>query len=175
MGSSASRDVQVKAKAAKRLLMVTQQLRKTKEEDYNEEYTETENVDEEDYNEEYTETENVDDENDEDTQPDELTEEVDEDEQDTTPTQIDDFTEDAGEEHIFISYCHANKALVHKIYNSLKDMGYSIWIDEEQMEGNLLDGMSEAVEKAWLVLMCISEHYKNSQNCRREAEYTPLS
>lgn len=55
-----------------------------------------------------------------------------------------------------------------QIYNDLKKSGYSIWIDIEQMNKymNLLEGMASAVEGASVVLICYSEKYKNSQNCR---------
>ncbi|KAH9490677.1 hypothetical protein Btru_032742 [Bulinus truncatus] len=43
---------------------------------------------------------------------------------------------------------------------------YSIWIDFEDMPGNLLEGMSKAVERSWLVLICISKKYQDSPNCR---------
>lgn len=31
---------------------------------------------------------------------------------------------------------------------------------------NLLEGMARAVEEAYVILICFSEKYKNSQNCR---------
>ena len=36
---------------------------------------------------------------------------------------------------IMISYCHADKELVHKIQRYLADQGFSIWIDREQIYG----------------------------------------
>ncbi|XP_059138489.1 uncharacterized protein LOC131926912 [Physella acuta] len=74
--------------------------------------------------------------------------------------------------HIFISYCHKDKDTVHKIYRSLKAAGYEVWIDINNMGGNLLEGMALAVEDSWVVLFCMSKHYKDSPNCRTEAEYT---
>ena len=55
-----------------------------------------------------------------------------------------------------------------QIYEALKEEGYEVWIDVEHMSGyeNLLEGMANAVENAWLVLICFSEKYKLSQNCR---------
>ncbi|XP_060575827.1 uncharacterized protein LOC132733241 [Ruditapes philippinarum] len=36
---------------------------------------------------------------------------------------------------------------------------------------NLLEGMARAVEEAYVILICFSEQYRNSQNCRTEADY----
>ncbi|CAL1530028.1 unnamed protein product, partial [Lymnaea stagnalis] len=50
--------------------------------------------------------------------------------------------------------------------------GYKLWVDWEQMGGSTLQAMAEAVENAAVVLVCMSEKYKQSPNCRTEAEYT---
>ena len=44
-----------------------------------------------------------------------------------------------------------------------------MWIDIEQMGGSTLEAMAEAVENAALVLVCASEKYKMSPNCRTGA------
>ena len=44
--------------------------------------------------------------------------------------------------------------------------GYKIWIDKDQMEGSTLEAMASAVENAWVVLICVSAHYKESSDCR---------
>ncbi|XP_055872747.1 uncharacterized protein LOC106059484 isoform X3 [Biomphalaria glabrata] len=74
--------------------------------------------------------------------------------------------------HIFISYSWAEKEMVKKIHNSLLSEGYKIWVDYEQMGGSTLQAMADAVENAAVVLICMSEKYKQSPNCRTEAEYT---
>ncbi len=42
-----------------------------------------------------------------------------------------------------------------------------MWIDRDQMSGNLNDAMAEAVENAAVVVMCMSQYYKESTNCKR--------
>lgn len=44
-------------------------------------------------------------------------------------------TKDEFEYDIMISYCHADKELVHKIHRYLADQGFKIWIDQEQIYG----------------------------------------
>ena len=44
-------------------------------------------------------------------------------------------------------------------------------MDLEQTEGSTLEAMAKAVENASVVLVCVSQRYKESPNCRSEAEY----
>ncbi|XP_076082164.1 uncharacterized protein LOC143052889 isoform X2 [Mytilus galloprovincialis] len=74
--------------------------------------------------------------------------------------------------HIFISYAWNEKEMVYKLKDRLKQEGLEVWIDVERMGGSTLSAMAEAVENASVVLICMSEKYKLSPNCRLEAEYT---
>ncbi|KAL5019742.1 hypothetical protein ScPMuIL_002634 [Solemya velum] len=74
--------------------------------------------------------------------------------------------------HIFVSYSWSDMDTVYKLRDRLKEEGYAIWIDVEKMGGSTLQAMAEAVENAAVVLVCMSEKYKQSPNCRTEAEYT---
>lgn len=74
--------------------------------------------------------------------------------------------------HIMISYCHENKANCLKLNQILKSKGYNTWIDVEHTLKNLLDDLAEAVDNSSIVLICYSEAYKMSANCRLEAEYS---
>ena len=46
-----------------------------------------------------------------------------------------------------------------------------VWIDVEQMRGSTVDAMALAVENACVVLIGVSRQYKESTNCRLEAQY----
>jgi len=70
-----------------------------------------------------------------------------------------------------ISYSWAQKDRMRELGFYIKSMGFPIWLDVEQMEGNILQRMSEAVEKASIVIIGVSSHYKESQSCRTEASY----
>ena len=48
----------------------------------------------------------------------------------------------------------------------LKSSGYNVWIDVQNMEGSILAAMANAVEQAKVVVVAMSEKYKNSNNCR---------
>ena len=41
-----------------------------------------------------------------------------------------------------------------------------VWMDIDQMGGSTLESMAKAVEQSRIVLMCMSQKYKNSPNCR---------
>eukprot|EP00457_Paulinella_chromatophora_P005579 gb/GEZN01005596.1/.p1 GENE.gb/GEZN01005596.1/~~gb/GEZN01005596.1/.p1 ORF type:complete len:494 (-),score=101.83 gb/GEZN01005596.1/:230-1711(-) len=72
---------------------------------------------------------------------------------------------------VMISYCWDNQPLALLVQKELVRLGYKVWIDVEQMEGSILSAMAEALEESSVVLVCISESYAKSANCRLEAEY----
>src|SRR5205085_7334604 len=49
--------------------------------------------------------------------------------------------------------------------------GYRIWIDFDQMCGNVMDTMAQAIEQSNTVIICMSEEYQRSSYCRAEAHY----
>eukprot|EP01052_Picozoa_sp_SAG31_P060304 SAG31_NODE_19493_length_600_cov_0.988024_2_plen_91_part_00 len=65
-----------------------------------------------------------------------------------------------------ISYSWKQQEAVIKIRKELGVRGYRVWIDIEQMRGSTVDAMAEAIDSASVMLYCISESYKSSQNCR---------
>ena len=83
-----------------------------------------------------------------------------------------------------ISYNHDVKQLSKKIKDQLAADGYHVWskmtrisfettskpvsltVDLENMHGNLLDAMSDAIETSSIFLMCLTEKYKDSPSCR---------
>ncbi|XP_070553260.1 uncharacterized protein [Ptychodera flava] len=74
--------------------------------------------------------------------------------------------------HVMISYnWHVQERMI-KVKTKLQAAGYNVWMDIEKMGGNILEAMADAVELADVVLICVSEKYKNSNSCRSEAEYT---
>ena len=68
--------------------------------------------------------------------------------------------------HIMISYQWANQKSLIKIRDELKKNGYNVWMDIDQMGGSTLAAMADAVERASVVLICMSQKYKDSPNCR---------
>ncbi|XP_050407278.1 uncharacterized protein LOC130010374 isoform X1 [Patella vulgata] len=73
--------------------------------------------------------------------------------------------------HVMISYNWDKQDMALKIRDQLKSNNIRVWIDVDDMEGSTLDAMAKAVEQAEIVIMCMSRKYKNSENCRAEAEY----
>lgn len=65
-----------------------------------------------------------------------------------------------------ISYNWGHQDKVLKIRDSLKDIGHRVWMDVDNMYGSTIDSMAKAVEEAYIVLMCYSFKYKNSDSCR---------
>ena len=77
----------------------------------------------------------------------------------------------------FCSVCLAGwlqwdvQAAIVRINASLLVRGYKVWFDLDMMKGSTLDAMSEAVEGAEVMLYGLSKKYKESVNCRMEAQY----
>ncbi|CAF1096434.1 unnamed protein product [Rotaria magnacalcarata] len=72
---------------------------------------------------------------------------------------------------IMISYSHKEKVVCKQIYDELIEAGYRVWIDFDQMHGNVMDAMAQAIEQSNTVIICMSEQYRKSNYCRAEAQY----
>ena len=57
------------------------------------------------------------------------------------------------------------------IREQLNRAGYRVWVDVEEMKGSALEAMAQATEEAAAFVMVMTDAYKNSPNCRAEAEY----
>ena len=68
--------------------------------------------------------------------------------------------------HIMISYQWDVQTLVIQLKNRLQADGYKVWMDIDEMGGSTLESMAKAVENASVVLVCVSQKYKESPNCR---------
>ena len=79
-------------------------------------------------------------------------------------------TESTGN-HVMISYQWDSQEVLIEVKDRLQASGYRVWMDLEQMRGSTLEAMAKAVENSSVVLVCVSERYKESPNCRSEAEY----
>ncbi|CAF3473062.1 unnamed protein product [Rotaria sp. Silwood1] len=72
---------------------------------------------------------------------------------------------------IMISYSHYNRDVCHQIYRNLIDLKYTVWLDLENMYGSTFQSMAQAIETSDIILICMSNPYKQSAYCRSEAEY----
>ena len=76
--------------------------------------------------------------------------------------------------HIFISYSTQNTKQAMQLRDLLKEREIPVWIDEETERGNSIEAMVLGLNDARLVIMCLSDGYRQSEFCKREAEYTVL-
>jgi len=74
--------------------------------------------------------------------------------------------------HIMFSYSWKQMNQVRHIYDLIDNEFISVnkWIDINKMCGNILDAMNDAVENSFLIIVFLSKDYKNSKNCKTEAE-----
>lgn len=73
--------------------------------------------------------------------------------------------------HVMISYQWDSQPMVLQLRDELKKAAYNVWIDVDDIRGSIVEAMASAVENAAIVLVCVSQKYKESPNCRMEAEY----
>eukprot|EP01046_Picozoa_sp_COSAG06_P021538 COSAG06_NODE_1624_length_8892_cov_3872.704424_1_plen_1008_part_10 len=73
--------------------------------------------------------------------------------------------------HVMASYNWDHQDVILRVVTSLQDRGYLVWVDTEQMKGATVDTMALAVEGSEVVLIGVSRAYKESSNCRMEAQY----
>ena len=78
-------------------------------------------------------------------------------------------TSEDNKKHIFISYNSESRSICLQIKTFLESIGFKCWIDVENIHGSSIDAMAGGIEKA---LICMTEKYKESNNCRMEEEYT---
>ena len=76
--------------------------------------------------------------------------------------------------HIFISYSHQTTKRAMQLRDMLRDRGLPVWFDAEAIRGNSIEAMVLGLNDARLVIMCLSDGYRQSDFCKREAEYTVL-
>ena len=73
--------------------------------------------------------------------------------------------------HVMASYNWTHQNVILRVVASLQDRGYLVWVDTEQMKGATVDTMALAVEGSAVVLIGVTQFYKESSNCRMEAQY----
>jgi hypothetical protein len=73
--------------------------------------------------------------------------------------------------HIMMSYNWDHQEVILRVVAWLQAHGYLVWVDTEQMKGATVDTMALAVESSVLLLLGMSRQYKESSNCRMEAQY----
>ncbi|XP_050407311.1 uncharacterized protein LOC126822433 isoform X2 [Patella vulgata] len=73
--------------------------------------------------------------------------------------------------HVMISYQWDHQAVLKQVSSSLRENSHQVWMDIDNMEGSTLQAMASAIEGAEAVVICMSQKYKDSPNCRAEAEY----
>ena len=49
----------------------------------------------------------------------------------------------------------------------LQEDGYPVWIDREDLTGNTTDAMAQGIDDAAVVIVCMSQKYSESVNCKK--------
>ena len=80
--------------------------------------------------------------------------------------------DETNKQHIMFSYSWKQKGRVRHIYDIIEEYYPQIpkWIDINQMQGNIIEAMGDAVDNSFLIIIFLSKDYKNSKNCKTESE-----
>ena len=70
-----------------------------------------------------------------------------------------------------LSYNWKHQVTIKRLNVALKARSYNVWIDIEKMQGSTVEAMSEAVENCAVMCYAVAREYKESTNCRMEAQY----
>ncbi|XP_071944412.1 uncharacterized protein [Antedon mediterranea] len=75
-----------------------------------------------------------------------------------------------GKKQIMISYNHTHDVTVRHIYDELKKKlkSHKIWIDFVEITGFMPDDIEKGIKQSNIVLICLSEDYEKSDNCKFE-------
>ena len=76
--------------------------------------------------------------------------------------------------HVMISYQWDSQQEVLRIKTSLEESGYNVWMDLDEMQGNIFEKMAEGVENASLMIIAMTSKYESSINCNRELQYSQV-
>ena len=68
--------------------------------------------------------------------------------------------------HVMMSYNWDHQPTIKRVVAALQAAGFNVWLDVQQMRGSTVDAMSKAVEDASIMLLGVSQAYKESSNCR---------
>jgi hypothetical protein len=72
---------------------------------------------------------------------------------------------------VMISYNSSSRGICIQIKEELEKNGYKVWIDINEIHGSSLESMAKAIETSDIILLCITEKYRQSINCQAEAQY----
>ncbi|CAF1504734.1 unnamed protein product [Didymodactylos carnosus] len=72
---------------------------------------------------------------------------------------------------VMISYSHSDKDLCYEIRERLVKDNFQVWLDRDNLYGSTMQAMADAIEHSEVVLICMSDAYKQSVYCQSEAHY----
>ncbi|XP_077985872.1 uncharacterized protein LOC144440378 [Glandiceps talaboti] len=73
--------------------------------------------------------------------------------------------------HVMLSYEWNQLSMVKQIKEELEKRGYKTWMDLSHMRSDTNRSMTEGVDVADVIVMCISRAYKGSDDCQTEMRY----
>eukprot|EP00794_Sanderia_malayensis_P012816 gene12816-14129_t len=76
--------------------------------------------------------------------------------------------------HVMLSYQWNSQKEVVRIKERLEADGYDVWMDVDDMQGNIYQRMAEAVQEAAVIVVFMTEKYEQSVNCNKEIQFAQV-
>ncbi|KAJ1569920.1 hypothetical protein HK096_010062 [Nowakowskiella sp. JEL0078] len=73
---------------------------------------------------------------------------------------------------LMLSYSWSQQTLVKKICENLRSRNFKVWMDVDQMKGNIYEKMATAISKSNVIVPCLSQEYSKSDNCIMELQHS---
>lgn len=74
---------------------------------------------------------------------------------------------------VMISYEHkSGEGYMKVLYEKLKSASLKVWVDKEEVSGNIYDSMAKGVASSHVMIILLSEGYAKSFNCKLEVKHT---
>lgn len=76
------------------------------------------------------------------------------------------------EPYIFVSYSHDDSEAVEQLVQHLKEDGFCVWVDYDNIRGEYFhDDIKAGIRECVVFLQCLSRSYINKQYCEKEYKY----
>ena len=72
---------------------------------------------------------------------------------------------------VMLSYQWDSQSLVKEIKSFLETNGLRVWMDVNEMYGNINIRMKNAIKRSKIILLFITKKYEDSHNCQKEFNY----
>ena len=72
---------------------------------------------------------------------------------------------------VMLSYQWGHQETVKQMKSYLEARNLKVWMDIQQISGNIYDKMAAAVKNSKVIVLCMNDKYQHSDNCQKEYNF----